>query len=293
MLQLSPTKQESRPEILGRRRRHIEGRILGTELIFTFPSGFINRMVRPLHLAELDGLVASPSFCDLKDFCGVFLIRQVFLEIDKLMIHGPAGILEALLELRDLENIMDLEFFRELKSIRNFSSSSTNFEWTDVSRSQLSFDTKTVYAFHGSDTKVNEITRDILHVRVISVIIALLATMSNLQIFKNDVHILLRLSYNVRAKPYSFSCTRPTNRSSAFAAIEILKWCHLQTFLEAVVVREFSIRKTFFPLHAKRDDASTEHILQNLIDPFNLSLRLRVVSCQFCSQSILETFPEL
>ena len=144
MLQLSPTKQESRPEILGRRRRHKEGRIVGTEFIFTLPSGFINGMVRPLHLAELDGLVASPSFCDFKDFCGVFLIRQVFLEIDKLMVHGPAGILEALLELRDVENIMDFEFFRELKSISNFSSSSTNFEWTDVSRSQLSFDTKAV-----------------------------------------------------------------------------------------------------------------------------------------------------
>ena len=150
MLQLSPTKQESRPEILGRRRRHKEGRIVGTEFIFTLPSGFINGMVRPLHLAELDGLVASPSFCDFKDFCGVFLIRQVFLEIDKLMVHGPAGILEALLELRDVENIMDFEFFRELKSISNFSSSSTDFEWTDVSRSQLPFDTKAVCASHGS-----------------------------------------------------------------------------------------------------------------------------------------------
>src|SRR3954470_24405522 len=207
MLQLSPTKQESRPEILGRRRRLKKGRVVGMELIFTFPSGFINGMVRPLHLAELDGLVASPSFCGLEDFCWVFLIRQVFLEIDKLVIHGPAGILEALLELRDVENIMNLEFLREFKSIRNFSSSSTNFEWTDISRSQLSFDTKAVSASHGSDTEVNEITRDIHHVRVLPVIIALLAALSNLQIFKNDVHLLLCLSYNVRAKPNSFTCT--------------------------------------------------------------------------------------
>src|SRR3954464_3159629 len=123
------------------------------------------------------------------------------------MVHGPVGILEALLELRDVENMMDLEFFRELKSISNFSSPSTNFEWTDVSRSQLSFDTKAVRASHGSDTKVNEITRDILHVRVLPVIVALLAALSNLQIFKNDMHLLLCLSYNVRAKPNSFTCT--------------------------------------------------------------------------------------
>src|SRR3954466_7771407 len=123
------------------------------------------------------------------------------------MIHGPAGILEALLELRDVENIMNLEFFRELKSISNFSSSTTNFERIDVSRSQLSFDTKTVRAFNGSDTKVNEVTRGIHHVRVLPVIIALLATLSNLQVFKNDMHLLLRLSYNIRAKPDSFSCT--------------------------------------------------------------------------------------
>src|SRR3954468_7458847 len=207
MLQLSPTKQESRPEILGRRRRLKEGRIVSTEFVFTFPSGFINGMVRPLHLAELDGLVASPSFCGLKDFGGVFLIRQVFLEIDKLMIHGPAGILEALLELGDVKNIMNFEIFRELKSIGNFSSSSTNFEWTDVSRSQLSFDTNAVRASHGSDTKVNEITRDILHVRVLPVIIALLAALINLQVFKNDVHLLLGVLQNVRAKPNSFTCT--------------------------------------------------------------------------------------
>src|SRR3954464_353271 len=123
------------------------------------------------------------------------------------MIHGPAGILEALFELRDVENIMNLEFFREFKSIRNFSSSSTNFEWTNVSRSQLPFDTKTVSASHGSDTEVNEITRDIHHVRVLPVIIALLAALSNLQIFENDVHLLLCLSYNVRDKPNSFTCT--------------------------------------------------------------------------------------
>ena len=48
MLQLSPTKQESRPEIVGRRRLK-EGRILGTELIFTFPGGFINGMVQWSH----------------------------------------------------------------------------------------------------------------------------------------------------------------------------------------------------------------------------------------------------
>src|SRR3954465_4699948 len=123
------------------------------------------------------------------------------------MIHGSAGILEALLELRDVENIMNFEFLRELQGIRNFSSSTTNFEGTDVSRSQLSFDTKTVCAFHGSDTKVNEITRCIHHVRVLPVIVALLTTLSNLQVLKNDMHLLLCLSYNVRAKPDSFSCT--------------------------------------------------------------------------------------
>ena len=60
------------------------------------------------------------------------------------MVHGPAGILEALLELRDVENIMDFEFFRKLKGISDFSSSTTNLERTDLSRSQLSFDTKAV-----------------------------------------------------------------------------------------------------------------------------------------------------
>src|SRR5215216_3708162 len=123
------------------------------------------------------------------------------------MNHGPAGIFEALLELRDVENIMDFEFFRELQGISNFSSSTTNLEWTDVSRSQLSFDTEAVCTSHGSDTKVHEITRGIHHVRVLPVIVALLTTLSNLQVLKNDMHLLLCLGYNVRAKPNSFSCT--------------------------------------------------------------------------------------
>src|SRR3954466_1771634 len=97
------------------------------------------------------------------------------------MIHGLAGIFEALLELRDVEDIMDFEFFWKLQCISNFSSSTTYLERTDVSRSQLSFDTEAVCSSHGSDTKVDEVTRGIYHICVLAVIVALLTTLSNLQ----------------------------------------------------------------------------------------------------------------
>src|SRR4051812_16863338 len=102
MLQLSPTKEESRPEILGRLRLE-QGRILGTEVILTLPGCFINGMVRPLHLAEFYRLVASLSFCDFKNFYGVFFIREVFLEVNEFMINGLAGVFEALLEMIDVK----------------------------------------------------------------------------------------------------------------------------------------------------------------------------------------------
>ena len=80
MLQTPPLK-ESRPEILRKKRRRT-----GT------------RMVRPLHLEELDRVVASSTFSFIKNPNGVLFVGEVFLEVDGLVMNCTVRIFEALLE---------------------------------------------------------------------------------------------------------------------------------------------------------------------------------------------------
>src|SRR3954466_7476547 len=55
--------------------------------IFAFPSGFIFRMIRPMDLEELDGLVAGLTFRLVEDAARMFLISQVLLQLDHIMLH--------------------------------------------------------------------------------------------------------------------------------------------------------------------------------------------------------------
>ena len=59
-----PPLQESRPEILGSSE---EGGIFLTKTSFTFSGCFFFRMVRPLDLEELDGLITSLPFHFIQD----------------------------------------------------------------------------------------------------------------------------------------------------------------------------------------------------------------------------------
>ena len=65
----------------------------------------------------------------------------------------------------------------------------------------------------------------------------------------------------------------------ALPAIENFKWGLARTHLEAVVVGELGIWKTIFPLHTEGNDASPEHIFQNLIESLDLATSLRMKSC--------------
>ena len=50
------------------------------------------------------------------------------------------------------------------------------------------------------------------------------------------------------------------------------------------------------PFHAKRDATIPEHILENLIYSFNLSLSLRMIGCaeqEFGTHGFLKAFPEM
>src|SRR3954471_6765780 len=99
-----PHYKNSRPENLGGRGEKIGVFIAKT--IFAFPGGFIFRMIRPLNLEELDRLVAGFAFKLIKNTAWMFLISQVLLQLNHIVLHFADGVLEAALELRYVEDIV-------------------------------------------------------------------------------------------------------------------------------------------------------------------------------------------
>src|SRR3954466_758170 len=101
-----PHYKNSRPENLGGRGEKIG--VFIVETVFAFPGGFIFRMIRPLNLEELDRLVAGFAFRLIKNTARMFLISQVLLQLNHIMLHFADGVLEAASELRYVEDIMSL-----------------------------------------------------------------------------------------------------------------------------------------------------------------------------------------
>src|SRR3954470_21436100 len=79
-----PHYKNSRPENLGGRGEKIGVFIAKT--IFAFPSGFVFRMIRPLNLEELYRLVAGFAFSLIKNTARMFLISQVLLQLNHIML---------------------------------------------------------------------------------------------------------------------------------------------------------------------------------------------------------------
>ena len=108
-----PPWRNRAPRFSGRREK---GGVLGTELIFPFPSCFFIGMVRPLHLEELDRVVASTTFSFIKNPNGVLFVWEIFLEVNGRMINCTVRIFEALLELWHVENIVHFwELYQEVQ----------------------------------------------------------------------------------------------------------------------------------------------------------------------------------
>jgi hypothetical protein len=61
------------------------------------------------------------------------------------------------------------------------------------------------------------------------------------------------------------------------SSIENLKWCHFQTLLLAVVVRELGPRQILVPTSLVFHDAGSQHIFEYLVDSLSLAIRLWVI----------------
>src|SRR3954469_3558002 len=88
-----PHYKNSRPENLSGSGKKIG--VFFTKTILAFPSGFVFRMIRPLNLEELNGLVAGSTFRLIENAAGMFLISQVLLQLNHIMFHFSNRVLEA------------------------------------------------------------------------------------------------------------------------------------------------------------------------------------------------------
>src|SRR3954469_11555736 len=129
-----PHYKNSRPGNLGGRGEKIG--VFITETIFAFPGGLIFRMIRPLNFEKLGRLVAGLAFRLIKNTTRVLLISQVLLQLDHIMFHFANRVLEAVSELRHVEDIVDLrEVWRQFQSVCHWSTSRKNTERPNVERS--------------------------------------------------------------------------------------------------------------------------------------------------------------
>src|SRR3954466_4308958 len=153
-----PHYKNSRSENVSGREEKIG--ILITKTIFAFPGGFIFRMIRPLNFEKLGRIVAGSMFRLIKNAARMFLISQVLLQLNHIMLHFADGVLEATSELRHVEYIMDLrEVRRQFQSVCHWSTPGENTERANVARSKLAFDSETMSDPHGSDTEISIFTR--------------------------------------------------------------------------------------------------------------------------------------
>src|SRR3954465_12484085 len=134
MLQISPTTRIPVPIILSGSEKKIG--VFFTKTIFAFPSGFILRMIRPLNLEELDGLVACLTLRLVEKAARMFFISQVLLQLDHIVFHFADRVLEASTKLRHVEHIVDLgEVRQQFQPVCHGSTPGKDTKRADVARS--------------------------------------------------------------------------------------------------------------------------------------------------------------
>jgi hypothetical protein len=92
-----------------------------------------------------------------------------------------------------------------------------------------------------------------------------------------------------------FSSLILKQRCSTPTTIQHLEWCHLQTLLIAIVVGEFGIWQTLILTSSILQSIDSQHVLQNLIYPFGLTIGLRMISrteAQLGIQGFMQPLPK-
>uniref|UniRef100_J3NDC1 Uncharacterized protein n=1 Tax=Oryza brachyantha TaxID=4533 RepID=J3NDC1_ORYBR len=107
------------------------------------------------------------------------------------------------------------------------------------------------------------------------VLITLLSGLSSFDPFSDDPDFLFCLTQNFSLKKLAFSRLILEKWCTTLPTIQSFTWCHLQTGLVIVVVRELRMRQIIIPYSTKIKSARSKHVFKNLIHPFCLTIYLR------------------
>src|SRR3954465_14436560 len=172
---------------------------------------------------------------------------------------------------------------------------SDNAERSDVTWGQLAFDTESLGSLQRSNPKVSLLIQIVAFFPIVTIIVAFLTRLGCVQLITNNANLLFYFLDHIRSKELSFTGFCPVKGCSTSSAIEEFKRSHLQTRLETIVISKFDVWKRLLPIFSERDNTISEHVFEDLVNPFNLTARLRMESCakgEMSSHSILKTSPE-
>src|SRR3954470_150129 len=122
------------------------------KIIFSFPCCFFFGMMVPLNFAEFDSLSPSNSFCSLKNLDRFLLVSEITFQLNLLQRYG---ILQrslfhfwmTFLKLTHMKHIMNCsQRFWQFNLIIYVSFTTQNFEWSNISWGQFTFDTKPLHS---------------------------------------------------------------------------------------------------------------------------------------------------
>src|SRR3954467_7080565 len=184
--------------------------ILRTEMIFTLPRCLLLRVMCPLYLEELDGLVASLALGRVKNTDWTLRVGKVRTQLDLAQVHCLLWLLETLLQLGHVKHIMHhSQAVWKLKAECERSPSLKDAERTNEPGSQLAFDPKAVSAPKWGHFEVCQVTNFEVNTTVLFVIIGLLPRLSCLEVLPDHFDPVFCLLDHVWTEQLPLSCLRP------------------------------------------------------------------------------------
>src|SRR3954467_6945108 len=164
----------------------------------------------PLHLQELDGLVASLVLRRVKNTDWTLRVRKIRTQLDLAQVHCLLWLLETLLQLGHVEHIMHhSQDVWKLKAERERSPSLKNEERSNEPWSQLSFDPKAVSAPKWRHFEVCQITNFEVNTTVLLIIIGLLPRLCCLEVLSDHFDSVLSFLDDIWTEQLPFSCFGP------------------------------------------------------------------------------------
>src|SRR3954467_9890857 len=146
-----------------------------------------------------------------------------------------------------------------------------------------------------SNPKVSLLIQIVALLPMMTIIVAFLTRLGCFQLIPNNANFLFCFFDHIRSKELSSPGFWPVEGLSTSSCIEEFKRSHVQTRLKTIVISKLGEWKRLLPILSERYNTSSEHVFKNLVNPFDLTTRLRVKSGtkgEMSSHSILEASPK-